>query len=357
MKTLPTFTARIVVAFLGLAATPAWTDELPAPPEAAPPPKADSFNIHVYFENDGGAVVPWRSDTGFFRSTDRHLTSGVGFSFGGRSALSRTLGRWSPSLFGEEFTDFATGVVFAQVFTTPEDLSRVEPDPRDWPYNGWLYVGPFFQRARNQADGGATFEHFQIDLGIMGGSGSLAKKTQQWIHLNVMGDPPRGWEARVHDEFGFDASYRRKWRWNLFGQDQFAAQVLPQMGVQAGTIHRNANTGLMLRAGWNLPNDFGPGHLADLPAYTGIHKTGLGGYVYVKGQGLFVEHNALIRGNNFRNSHGVGINHWVAELQVGLAVQLGKHCELAYSYRMRSPEAKHQNSWDGLSMLSATFRW
>jgi hypothetical protein len=355
--------ARLIAVVLGLATLPAWADEPPSANVAPPAPNVNSFNIHFFFENDGGAVVPWGSGNRFLKNTDRHLTSGVGISIGGRCALARTVGGWMPSLFGEEFTDFASGVVVAQVFTTPRDLSRVEPDPRDWPYNGWLYVGPFFQRARALEGGGATFEHMQLDLGIMGGSGSLAKKTQKWVHMNIMGDPPNGWESRVHDEFGFDIGYQRKWRWNLFNndgkdsQERFAAQVIPQAGAQVGLIHRNANAGLMLRAGWNLPNDFGPGHLADLPAYTGLPNKGLGGYVYVKGQGFFVEHNALISGNNFRSSPGVGVNHWVAELQAGLVVQLGKHCEIAYSYRLRSPEARHQDEWDGLAMLSLAFRW
>lgn len=317
--------------------------------------------LTLYFENDGSFVRPW--------GTDKHYTSGEGFSFAAQPEWARSLGRYIPSAW-DQFdpsrpdTTFAAGFIAAQDIYTPQDLTRVNPDPYDRPYAGWLRLGLFWQRAVAPAEGHATMEHFQLDLGMIGPS-SLADKTQKFIHTHVTSwaEQPEGWQSQLHDEPEFNFTYLRKWRFTLNQPaDNWVPvmQVIPEAGVTAGTLQRMLVGGVLARAGWNYtPDDFGPGNMHEVAAFTGRRQveSPFGFYVFGRAGGMLVEHNTLLEGNNFRDSPGVDATPLVGEFQAGVALQFLRHVELVWAQVVRTPEFHSQHGGDGYGTMALTVFW
>ena len=96
------------------------------------------------------------------------------------------------------------------------------------------------------------------------------------------------------------------------------------------------------RAGWNLPNDFGPGRLDDVLAATGNpYAKNLSLYGYVRAGGKYVEHDVFVSGNNDHDSLGVAEEHWVGELEYGIAMAY-KRFMLHWSNRHITEEFEQQ---------------
>lgn len=330
--------------------------------ETSAPPTTNFATI--YFENDGSAAHPG--------GTDKHYTSGVGFSLAYQPLWARSLGKYVWSLddqFNPEHQNasFAVGLVAYQDMYTPSDLSRSDPIYNDRPYAALSNGGLFWQRAvAPEHEGGwihATLEHFELDLGIVGPS-AQGEETQKFVHSNIATSStrPEGWNNQINDEFGFNFTYLRKWRFTLADQaDQgIAVQLIPVAGFTAGTLSRYATAELVARAGWNLPDDFGPGRMHEVAAFTNQRgvKSPLGFYVFGRMGGQLIEHNTFLEGGNFRDSPvTVTQNPTMGELQGGLALQLYHHVELIYSQTLRTREFEGQDGPDVYGAITLTFSW
>ena len=193
----------------------------------------------------------------------------------------------------------AAGYAIGQNIYTPDHIEISSLIPEIVPYAGWLYAGVYLQRATE-----SVFDHFEIDLGVIGPS-SLAEDVQREVHEAFDQIIPRGWDNQLGDEFGIDFMVQRKWKVPLVTTNGAnAVELIPQAGLTLGTVHRHANAGLLLRIGMNLPDDFGPGRIEEPAAATGKPP-------YVRAV-LFCPcrrplgwQNTLLEGNNHRSSHGV----------------------------------------------------
>lgn len=317
--------------------------------------------LSFYFENDGSFVRPGGSD--------KHYTNGIGFSVAGQPAWARSMGRFIPS-FWDQFnpqdphTSFAVGFTAAQDMYTPSDLSQSAPIYGDRPYAGWLYAGLFWQRASEPVDSHATMEHLQLDVGAVGDA-SLAEQTQKFIHANIATNAvtPEGWDNQLGDEIGVNLTYLRKWRFDVTPQTAAgmpAFQIIPKAGATLGTIYCNAQADLVGRIGWNLPDDFGPGRLHEMAAFTRqtAPQSPFGFYIFGRAAGQVVAHNTFLQGNTFEDST-VTVDPYpvVGEFQGGVAFQFCRHMELVYSQTMRTKEFHGQYGWDGYGALGLTFSW
>jgi len=312
--------------------------------------------VTLYFENDGTFCRPG--------GTDKHYTSGQGFSVAAQTSLARDLGRFIPS-FADRFdpdhpdTSFAAGFIAYQDIYTPSNLFLTIPDPTDRPYAGLLDLGFFWQRASTPADSSiATMEHLQLDLGLIGPA-SQADRTQRFIHAHIPTGavPPQGWGSQLHDEPGVDLIYLRRYRISLTAaHEMWAVQLIPAAGFTVGTFQRNVTVEATLRAGWNLPDDFGPGRMHEVGAFTGRQALPrFGAYGFIRGGGIAVQHNTLLQGNDYRRSAGVTAEPLVGEIQAGLAIQFLRHFELTYSQTLRSEDFRGQQGTDGYGAFVLSF--
>jgi len=322
-----------------------------------------AVGLTAIFENDGTIAKP-------NNNTDRHYTAGIGVAVQWQAPWLTELLGGLPSLGGEfdpshPGVSYSMGLICAMQIYTPEDLTRKDPIYDDRPYAGWSYAGVIAQRASRYADT-PVFEHFEFDGGTVGPSGH-AGDVQRWVHQRFGYVEPNGWDNQVRDEVGADFKYLRRYRIDLLTSDRPqgpGVQVLPDAGLVAGTIHSNLNAGAALRAGWNLPNDFGPGSL-QLPADYTAPKFGaddfswngftrsLSAYAFVRPAGRMVLHDSTIEGSYFRdNLVTQDAQTWVGEVQGGVVISMLRCIELGYSQTYSTREFTRQRGTDSYGSIS-----
>lgn len=334
-----------------------------------------ALRLTLYWENDGGFAKP-------FGRQDRHYTAGVGTSLAWRAPWVDGLLARAPSLF-DEFgpgrSTYAMGAVGALTIHTPDDIGRSEPLFDERPYAGWTYAGLFFQRANHipryafitdpERPVGA-YESLEIDVGILGPS-SLAQNAQELVHHFYDYVYPRGWDYQLNDEPHLSIKYDRRWMINLpvpIAGSPRPLQFLPEAGLITGTLQNEVRAGFLLRAGWNLPDDFGPGELAspaDFTSHAPFTRTGpfedfWGGqtfYVFARPYGRLIAHNALLQGNVWSDRAPVTVTPEPAvfAFQTGFVYRFLKYFEFGYMTTWESPEFKGQSGWDSWSSVQLTF--
>ena len=145
--------------------------------------------------------------------------------------------------------------------------------------------------------------------------------------------------------------YERMWRWpeheRRSGLDW---EFLPHAGAALGNVYTYANLGAELRAGINLPDDFGTATIGTA-ATTSTPVDGaqgadrawfdLGLYVFARVDGRAVARNIFLDGNTNGSGPSVGHSPFVADVSVGAAVNF-KNTKLAYALVYRSREFSNQ---------------
>jgi lipid A 3-O-deacylase len=269
----------------------------------------EPFTVTGYWENDG--TILKRNN-----SSDRHYTNGIAFTFTHQPAWAE--GFADTLTLDESFNKTAAGYIIGHQIFTPELLNASTLQRKDRPYAGYAFAGAYLQRANNQ-----VFDHAQLDLGIVGPS-SQADHIQHDFHDWFDADIPRGWDHQLRNEFTAQLTLRRKWRFDMepivLMDTSLDHQVIPQVELAAGSVYRHVAAGATWRFGINLPDDFGPGRLADVASATGTPSKSTGGYGFVRVAGRAVEHNLFLEGNSYKSSHGVDAETLVAEIQAGIAV-------------------------------------
>ena len=311
--------------------------------------------LSIYLEND------------LFAGTDRQYTSGVkiGWSspdlreFSDSPYASPLLPLFNLLPFINEKA-YQKNLVFAlgQNIYTPDNTEAFGLVKGDRPYAGWLYagVGVVWKNAdvRNS---------LVLNIGVVG-SWSYAQETQRLVHDLRGLDHPNGWDNQLHNELGVEAVYQRVWRWPKHERRVgFDWELLPHAGIALGNVQIFANLGGELRAGLNLPDDFGTSAIS--PATTTStpvdgtqsaerSRFDLGLYVFASVDGRAVAHNIFLDGNTFGNSPSVKHRELVADLSVGVAVNY-KNTKFAYAFVYRTEEFYGQNEAQVFGTVSVNF--
>jgi lipid A 3-O-deacylase len=298
--------------------------------------------LGVYLEND------------LFAGTDRYYTSGVKLSWS-----SPNLEQFSDSPYASPLLplfdaipwinekDYQKNLVFGlgQNIYTPDDTESSALVLDDRPYAGWLYlgIGVVWKNA-------SVRNSLVLDIGVVG-PWAYAQETQRLIHDLRDLDHPNGWDNQLHNELGFTLAYERMWRWpkheRRSGLDW---EILPHAGAAVGNVRTFANLGAEARLGLNLPDDFGTSSIG--PAATTStpvdgwqaadrSRFDLGLYLFARVDGRAVAHNIFLDGNTFGNSHSVGHNPFVADISVGVAMNI-KNTKIAYALVYRTKEFSSQ---------------
>lgn len=313
----------------------------------APLEQRDPLTVRMYWENDGG---PMRFDT----ASDRYYTNGAAMSITHQPQWAADLAPHMP--FADAFGPAKTGAgyVAGQLMFTPDDINTAALVPDERPYAGYLYGGVFWQRANAN-----TLDHFEFNLGLVGTS-SGADELQDYIHALVSTDEPLGWGNQLHDEVTFQFHLRKKWRSEIgrveWANHEMVMQLIPQAGAAVGTVQRHLEGAATLRFGANLPDDFGPSHIGDMPTAPGSMSRGLSAYAFARVGMRIVEHNLFIEGNTWRSSHGRQAEVWVGDITMGASV--GYHSDpwavdLTWSHTWRTHEfegQKRDNDYAALNL-------
>lgn len=288
-------------------------------------------------------------------NTDRHYTQGIRVSYltGDNKApgFVKSLSEALPHP-GYEPAAVRTGIVIGQNIYTPADTQVRELIPNDRPYSGWLYIGLPLQRRGLANDRWVTLESLQLDLGIVG-EDSLAEDAQIWVHEVRGFELPEGWDNQIETEPGLALKYQRSIRFapkNLERNLDFT----PHAGICLGNVETSLRTGLAIRAGFNVPDDFGVQTVSSLLTTEGGASAGnsrISAYIFATVEGWFVAYSTFLDGNMYHNSHSVDREWGVLECKGGVALGM-RYGEFAMSYVYRTREFSGQqenNSYGSLS--------
>ncbi|MGN6369983.1 MAG: lipid A deacylase LpxR family protein [Phycisphaerae bacterium] len=339
----------------------------PPPPEiSGGTPRSTDYAMKMtfYWENDGGWAKPvWR--------TDRHYTAGVGGSLAFQAPFINALLSHVPTInneFDPQKTDYAMGLVGSLNIFTPANIGDRNPIHNDRPYAGWTYAGIYAQRA-NRFASVPVYESLELDAGILGPS-SLSENAQFMIHNYYHYTTPRGWKYQVNDEADFDIKYNRRWRFDLLTSEHFrpGIQIMPDVGFTAGSIFDEVHAGALFRLGWNMPNDFGPGHLSLPGDFTGVVPCGCGNwfedffskqsfYVFARPYGQLVARDSTMQGDTWSSRDPVTVTPEPAVFGVeyGLSHRFLQHFEFTYMWTSVSPQFSRQHNWDNWASVSLSF--
>ncbi len=308
----------------------------------------------LYFEND------------YFGGEDQHYTNGVKLSW-----VTGDLTEWGQEGWRKGFVESLPfvnepdrqknlGVSLGQNIYTPQDTSLAVPDPTDRPYAGWSYLEFSFVSKTQR-----VMDTVAIQVGIVGPH-SYAEDTQRIVHEWMNDSVPRGWDSQLEDELGVNLIFERKWRLyaRSFG-DTLGIDFIPHVGASLGNVQTYANAGGMVRAGFNLPSDFG----VDLIRGGGATSTPVDDndprvstrrnwsfFVFGGVDGRAVGRDIFLDGNTFRDSASVDKKNFVGDAYYGFGVILGTW-QLTYTEAVRTIEFRGQDdqSYFGSVTLSKTF--
>ncbi|MCH2547865.1 MAG: lipid A deacylase LpxR family protein [Alphaproteobacteria bacterium] len=240
---------------------------------------------------------------------------------------------------------------FGQSMFTPNDIEAYTLQPNDRPYAGWLYgsVGLV-------SDTGTQFDTLELTLGVVGPA-SLAKQTQRAVHEYITDSPePHGWYHQLENEPGIILSYDRKWRsFYQFSALGHGVDFTPGVGASVGNVMTDAKMGATVRFGRNLPSDYGPPRVR--PALSGsdffIPTKGFSWYVFAGAEGRYVARNIFLDGNTYQDSHSVDKEHWVGDVQTGIALTF-QEWRVAYTHVFRTREYETQKDAESFGAFTVS---
>ncbi len=315
---------------------------LSLPVLAADPESNGTFNFIL--END------------LFYKVDRHYTNGIGFIWtpaprtptpGWALAVARQV-PWFP-----KDGQIRHGYAFGQSMFTPSDIKVANPPLSERPYAGWLYG----------SIGLGVVSGRRLDLLYMSicmvGSASLAEQSQKFVHKVIGADQPQGWDTQLHNEPGLVLTYQRSWH-SLVTSPSAGTRLdlTPHVGAALGNVFTYANTGLTLRFGERLPDDFGPPRIQPAPP-GGAHFSPVskfGWYLFAGVEGRLVARNIFLDGNTFRDSGSVDKIPLVGDLQYGVVLDWPS-IRLSYTHVLRSREYRTQSGRDDYGALSLSVKF
>ncbi len=291
-----------------------------------------------------------------FANRDRRYTSGVRFStLRAEERLPRIFRRNLDKIpFFPEDGKKRFGFQLGQSMFTSDDITDRNPPDNERPYAGWLYTA-----MEVSSDTGSTLDQFQITLGVVG-KYSLARQSQKTVHAIIDSPDPKGWHTQLKTEPGVVLSYQRKWK----AKKEFiqvaglGLDFSPHLGGSLGNIFTHAAAGAIVRAGFDLPQDYGPPLIS--PSMAGsnffVPANRFGWYVFAGLEGRAVARNIFLDGNTFRKSRSVSKKPFVADIMGGAVLNFSK-VRLAYTHVLRTREFRGQDGKDNYGALTLTLRF
>lgn len=245
-----------------------------------------------------------------------------------------------------------------QAIFTPADITRVNPDPLDRPYAGWLEAS--FALI---GEGNGYLDQLSIGFGIVGPA-ALGQQSQDLIHILRRFDLAQGWGFQLRNEPTVQIRFQRSERDLLLPLQSrrmvsnLGFDVIPHYGFALGNAYTYGNVGVTVRFGEDLLDDYGPPRVS--PSIPGSSfftpRDRFGWYVFASVEGRAVARNLFLEGNTFQDSRGVNVVPLVADLQVGAAL-IWSRARLSYTHVWRTKEFQTQVAGDQFGALSLSVRW
>ena len=293
----------------------------------------------------------WENDA--FAGTDRYYTDGALLS------VALTGSNWLDPLadrlpWGEGRR--TVGMDFTQIVITPSDTGRSIPDRLDRPYAGIFTTGLTLH-----VEGESACHSLKVCAGLVG-PWSLAERTQREVHHLFGFGHPLGWDYQLKNEPVIDLAYEYRHRFGLAGRREgWSAEGLPMGSFWLGNLITQGQAGGLMRAGYNMPDDFGPTLIRGLgtlppPRHDESRPRGSDWGFCVFGGALasLVLRDITLDGNTFRDSRSVDKEMLVPAAGVG--VTLGcRRFQTSFAYVFWGQEFKGQAKSSAFGTLAMTY--
>ena len=280
--------------------------------------KDRSGTFSLYFENDTVA------------GTDRCFTGGAKLGWMSRNLKKykeKKIWKWLPFVDKPGFQHTFALSLGMNIYT-PDDISPTDIIEDDRPYAGFLYLTAGIHSISQH-----ILDSWEFYIGIVGPH-SYAEQTQKFIHTIITGVYPEGWDNQLKDELALQLIYERRWKFSSSdSRESLGFDVIPHLGGGLGNVYIYGSTGVQVRLGWNLPEDFGfplirPGGDASL----GLNTRGpFSVYAFAAMDGKAVLRNIFLDGNTFQDSHSVDKNPFTLDLITGIGIRMGRF-NISYAY-------------------------
>jgi hypothetical protein len=309
-----------------------------------------AMDLQSASEREWAASIRWENDC--FGGTDKFYTDGValGVSHTGPSWMD-PFADWLPWGEGRR----TVGYDLTQGMFTPADKSLSVPDPKDRPYAGILSFGLTLHVEKENSYHGLKFM-----TGVVGPS-ALAKETQDTVHDLIGDGSSKGWNHQLHNEPIFNLAYEYRHRFQLAGaREQWALQAAPVIGGWLGNVLTQGQIGGFVRAGYNMPDDFGPtlvrgmGFMPpprrDVPG----QSSDWGFSVYGGSLANLVLRDITLDGNTFKDSPSVDKEFFVPAAGVGMSVG-NRRFQASFSYIFWGKEFEGQKQNEKFGSISVSY--
>jgi hypothetical protein len=81
---------------------------------------------------------------------------------------------------------------------------------------------------------------------------ALGRQVQNNVHALFGEQLARGWNYQLGNEFGFTASWKRRWRFNHPLGGGYSWEIIPEADIAAGNVFTFAEAGSLVRWGRGL---------------------------------------------------------------------------------------------------------
>lgn len=306
------------------------------------------------YRKDGHGIFSLAIENDSFVNRDNGYTNGIRFAWlSAETEIPVWLERAARQMpFFTRKGHRRYGFSLGQNMYTPDDISVRALIKNDRPYAGWLYGN-----VNLLSDTGARLDNLQLYLGVVGPS-SRAEQIQSFIHDTIDSPDPKGWSNQLDDEPGFILFYERTWK-NFYESSPLGWEMdlAPHGSFSLGNIFTNIAGGATLRAGFALPEDYGPPRI--YPGIPGsdffIPTERLGGYLFFGLEARGVAQNIFLDGNTYKDSHSVDKKHLIGDFQTGVVLTY-KDLRLSYTHVFASREFKQQKDPDRFGALTLSYR-
>jgi hypothetical protein len=293
----------------------------------------------------------WEND--MFGFTDRYYTNGVSLS------LAHSGPSWMDPLadllpWGQGHRTVSYDI--AQSIVTPADKQRSVPDPNDRPYAGILSLSFTLHLDRSN-----SYHGLKLVTGVVG-PWSLAAETQREVHRHGTSPEPQGWDYQLENEPILNLAYEYRRKFRLAGRCKgWAIEAIPSAGGWLGNLLTQGQFGGFLRAGYNLPNDFGltlirgMGHLPPANGLKNFKANSNWGFsIYGVVLANLVLRDITLDGNTFTDSPRVDKNFFVPTAGFGMAIG-NRHFQTSFTYLFWGKEFKGQQNGSKFGAITFSY--
>ncbi len=310
---------------------------------------ASKKGFTFYLENDSRDIGGPGSDNAY--------SSGLRISY--VSAMNKTP-KWAdammawPELLDQKIKNDEKnfGLSLGQQLYTPNDIREPRLIINDRPYAAWLYVG-FTSHFKSEK----RSHSFELDLGVVGPE-AQGEYVQNGYHKIIRKYPAEGWSNQLGTEPTLQMTYQQRQQFFELSSPSKNKyfDVIPFHGLSLGTVAIDAHVGGLLRAGFNLPNDFGPVKAASTEGdvFVSDKKVNqLSIYSFLGARATGVVRNIFLDGNSFKQSHHVHKIPLVIESEFGFAAEW-YDWNLAWRFVTRSPEFTERSDYNSFASIAIT---